>query len=153
MGYALKTGLALLVAVAMAQAPAMAGGHSRDRDYGQHGYERQRSDRDVSRHEMRRRAVDGNYRSYLHRDPNYRYAPPRVVRRPAYGPVYRSNASWARGARYYGNGYAPTYVVEDYRVYGLRAPPRDHYWRRSQVGDFLLVAAATGIITDLILHH
>ena len=151
MGYALKIGFGLLVAVAMAQAPAMAKGHSRDRDHGSHGYERQRADRDVGRYELRRRAVDGNYRSYLHKDPNYRPATPRVVRRAVYHPAYHAHPGWARGAHYYREGYAPTYVVQDYRVYGLRAPPRDHYWRRSQVGDFLLVAAATGIITDLIL--
>ncbi|MEP6908775.1 MAG: RcnB family protein, partial [Pseudoxanthomonas sp.] len=31
--------------------------------------------------------------------------------------------------------------------------PRGYYWRRSEVGDYLLVAAATGIIADLILRH
>jgi Ni/Co efflux regulator RcnB len=66
---------------------------------------------------------------------------------------YRGSSHWARGGRYYGNGYGPTYVVSDYYGYGLRAPPRGYYWRRSDLGDFLLVAATTGVIADLILHH
>lgn len=55
--------------------------------------------------------------------------------------------------RYYGPGYGPTYVVDDWRYYRLAPPPRGYYWRRSDAGDFLLVAAATGIIADIILHH
>ena len=71
--------------------------------------------------------------------------------RPAYHRLWP--AALGPGARYYGDGYGPTYVVNDYRGYGLRAPPRGHYWRRSDAGDYLLVAVATGIITDLILRH
>src|SRR5690606_18237685 len=44
-----------------------------------------------------------------------------------------------------------TYVVNDYRYYGLPQPPRGHHCRRSDAGDFLLVAMATGIIADIIL--
>ncbi len=158
MRYFIKTGLTLLVAVAMVSAPAMARDHHRDRDQGRHGYERDHGDRGVSRGEVRRRANDGNYRAYMYKDRNYRPAPPRVVYRPAYrqsayGHPGYGPPRWARGARYYGDGYGPTYVVNDYRGYGLRAPPRGYYWRRSDVGDYLLVAAATGIIADLILRH
>jgi Ni/Co efflux regulator RcnB len=82
-----------------------------------------------------------------------------VVRHHA--PVYRRAPvyyappppRWSRGVPYNHYGYGPTYVVHDYRYYGLRPPPRGHYWRRSDVGDFLLVAAATGIIADLVLHR
>ena len=80
----------------------------------------------------------------------------RVVYRPAYRPAYHPGYGpprWARGGRYYDRGYGPTYVVRDYCDYGLRAPPRGYYWRRSDAGDFLLVALATGIIADLILGH
>jgi len=157
MNYVIKTGLALLFAATMASAPAMARDHHRDREHGSRGYEREWSDRGVGRYETRQRREDGNYRAYMHNDRNYRPAPPRVVYRPAYRSSY-GNAGygpprWARGARYYGDGYGPTYVVNDYRGYGLRAPPRGQYWRRSDAGDYLLVAVATGIITDLILRH
>lgn len=45
------------------------------------------------------------------------------------------------------------YVVTDWRSEHLRAPPRGERWVRSDNGDFLLVAVATGVITDLLLHH
>jgi Ni/Co efflux regulator RcnB len=67
--------------------------------------------------------------------------------------VHRGPPRWSRGHRYYDPGYGRTYVVNDYYGYGLRQPPRGHYWRRSDAGDFLLVAVATGIIADLILQH
>ncbi|HEY9540398.1 MAG TPA: RcnB family protein, partial [Luteimonas sp.] len=60
---------------------------------------------------------------------------------------------WSRGHRYYRAGYGRTYVVNDYYSYGLRRPPSGYYWRRSDAGDYLLVAIATGIIADLILSH
>jgi Ni/Co efflux regulator RcnB len=43
--------------------------------------------------------------------------------------------------------------VHGSRPYGLRPPPRGSCWRRSDVGDFLPVAAATGIIPGLIPHR
>lgn len=45
------------------------------------------------------------------------------------------------------------YVVTDWRRDHLRQPPRGYNWVRSDNGDFLLVAIATGVITDLLLHH
>jgi Ni/Co efflux regulator RcnB len=47
----------------------------------------------------------------------------------------------------------PRYYVEDYRVYHLAPPPRGHRWIRSPDGRFILVAVATGIIADILLHH
>jgi Ni/Co efflux regulator RcnB len=43
------------------------------------------------------------------------------------------------------------YYVPDYRVYHLRQPPRGYRWVRSDNGDFLMVAIATGIIANIIL--
>ena len=163
MRHAIKSAMSLLFVMALAAGPAIAKdhgrGHDRDRDNGRHGYER--GDRGDHRY---RRDDDDDRRKYSHRD-NYRrygydrhyHAPaPRVVYRPVYRPAYHPGYGaprWSRGARYYGDGYGPTYVVNNYRGYGLRAPPRGHYWRRSDAGDYLLVAVATGIITDLILRH
>jgi Ni/Co efflux regulator RcnB len=152
-------------------APAMArdndrgrGGHDRDHR-GQ--YDRGRHDRGRDhrgRHDRDRRAAVRHYRApprHRYHAPHHRHLPPPryVVRHHA--PVYRRAPvyyappppRWSRGVRYNHYGYGPTYVVHDYRYYGLRPPPRGHYWRRSDVGDFLLVAAATGIIADLILHR
>ena len=41
------------------------------------------------------------------------------------------------------------YYVNDYRVYHLRQPPRGYRWVRSDNGDFLMVAIATGIIASI----
>src|SRR3546814_3035210 len=77
--------------------------------------------------------------------PRY-YSPRPVV-------VHRGPPRWSRGHRYYRAGYGRTYVVNDYYSYGLRRPPSGYYWRRSDAGDYLLVAIATGLIADLILSH
>jgi Ni/Co efflux regulator RcnB len=158
----LKLG-ALLLALATAATPALAA----PRDHGDRGHGRSHNQYD-GRHD-RRDAYRNGYRDGRRDDyrgspaPRFReYRPaPRVAYRPApryyYAPrpvvVHRGPPPWARGARYYGGGYGPTYVVNDWYGYGLRRPPPGYYWRRSDLGDFLLVAAATGIITDLILHH
>jgi Ni/Co efflux regulator RcnB len=159
MRHAIKSALSLVFVMALAAGPAMARdhgrGHDRDRDDGRYGYNDRsdRNDRDHDRYDSRKHGYDHGH-GYRGDDRYYRPAP-RVVYRPVYvRPGYGYGAPrWARGARYYGDGYGPTYVVNNYRGYGLRAPPRGYYWRRSDVGDFLLVAAATGIIADLILHH
>ena len=157
----IKSGLSLLFAAALTAAPAMARdrGHDRDRDrdHGRYGYH-DRGDRGHDRHDRYDDRRHRHYSGYGYRDDDYYYrpAPPRVVYRPVYRPAYHPGYGpprWARGGRYYDDGYGPTYVIRDYRGYGLRPPPRGYYWRRSDAGDFLLVAVATGIITDLILNH
>ncbi len=57
---------------------------------------------------------------------------------------------WRKGQR-----LAPTqrrYVVNDWSRRGLRAPPRGYQWVRenNNSGDFLLVAAATGLIASIL---
>ena len=47
----------------------------------------------------------------------------------------------------------PRYYVEDYHRYELRQPPRGPRWVRTDDGRFILVAVATGIIADILLHH
>lgn len=42
-------------------------------------------------------------------------------------------------------------VVSNYGYYHLRRPPRGYHWVRAN-GDYLLVAVATGVIADIILH-
>ena len=45
------------------------------------------------------------------------------------------------------------YYVDDYHHHRLRQPPRGHRWIRTDDGRYLLVAVATGIIADVLLHH
>lgn len=172
MRHAIQSSLSLLlVMTALAAGPAMARDHDRghDRDRGdryghqdrgdrgdRYGYQ-DRGDRD-HRYDKRKHGHDRDYGYYRDDRRGDRYYRPatRVVYRPVYRPAYHPGYGpprWARGARYYDHGYGPTYVVRDYHGYGLRAPPRGYHWRRSDAGDYLLVAIATGIITDLILHH
>ena len=142
---------ALLLALAVFALPASAAGRDHDRGHrghDRHGhYERghdRRDDRRHRRHDRRdHRIVVRHAPRVIYRD---RYVPRPVV-------VHRGPPRWARGHRYYGPGYGRTYVVNDYYNYGLRRPPSGYYWRRSDAGDYLLVAIATGIIADLILSH
>lgn len=46
----------------------------------------------------------------------------------------------------------PHYYV-DYRHHHLSAPPAGHRWVRHPDGRYILVAVATGIIADILLHH
>lgn len=77
------------------------------------------------------------------------YAPPRVVYRPAPPSYHR----WAKGQRYRDYYRGPVYVVNDYSRYHVRHPPRGYHWVRDDRGNLLMVAIATGIIADLLLHH
>lgn len=43
--------------------------------------------------------------------------------------------------------------VDDYRDYDLAPPPRGHRWVRTPDGKYVLIAVATGIIADILLHH
>ncbi len=43
------------------------------------------------------------------------------------------------------------YVVNDWRGHHLSAPPRGHHWVQTG-GDYVLVAIASGIIVQLLLH-
>ena len=154
--------LALAIAAAVSM-PAMARDHGRrdhdDRDdrrseyRNDHRYDRRDG---YDRHDDRRddRRDDRYYDDRRHGrdrvvyvDPRYA-PPPRVVYRN--GPPPHAYPRWSRGARYDTRGYAPTYVVRDYGHYGLRQPPRGHYWRRDDRGDFILVAVATGLIASVI---
>lgn len=140
---------ALLVGVSAPLSAAWGRDHGRDsaHRHGNRGQDRGheqyvRGDRDDRRYD--RGDYRGDYRGY--RPVN---APPsRVVYQTAPPPH-----GWARGQRYYDYYSGPIYVVHDYPQYRLRQPPYGYHWVRDDRGDFLLVAIATGIIADLILHH
>jgi Ni/Co efflux regulator RcnB len=78
------------------------------------------------------------------------------------GPGRGHYKSWHDRGRHEGwykrGGYLPVeyrtrYVVTDWRRDRLREPPRGYHWVRSDNGDFLLVAIATGVIVDLLLNQ
>ena len=72
--------------------------------------------------------------------------PERVTYRQTYGPA---NRTWHRGDRF-DYRYAPNYrVIDDYRNYGLQAPPYGYRWERSG-DDAVLVALASGLIGAVI---
>jgi Ni/Co efflux regulator RcnB len=58
-----------------------------------------------------------------------------------------------RGGRVPEEYYHDRRYYVDYHAYHLAPPPPEHVWVRSDTGDFLLVAVATGVIADLVLNH
>jgi len=58
----------------------------------------------------------------------------------------RRYARYARGQRYRGDGA----YISDYRRYGYRTPPRGYRYYRTNQGDVVLAAVATGIIASVI---
>jgi Ni/Co efflux regulator RcnB len=86
--------------------------------------------------------------SAQHRDARGRHAPAKVVK-------YRE-ISVSRGHKFRkGQRIAVNqrrYVVNDWNRRGLRTPPRGYQWVRenNNSGDYLLVAAATGIIASIL---
>ena len=60
---------------------------------------------------------------------------------------------WHKGEKIEVVYLQPRYYVEDYHHYRLAPPPRGHRWVRTDDGKFILVAVATGIIADILLHH
>ncbi len=133
-----------VLAMSLAAAPAMADDrdhHDRDRNgwYDRHDRrDDRRDDRDRRgpyRDDRRPVVVERNY---------YRPGPPPRDYRP-YG--------YERGYRYSNYYGGRTYVIDDYDRYHVRRPPRGYHWVRDDRGNLIMVAIATGIITDLLLNH
>ena len=61
--------------------------------------------------------------------------------------AYSSGRQWHHGDYYHGNRQ----VVGDWQHYHLRQPPSGHEWVQDG-NQFVLIAASTGIITDVILN-
>ncbi len=141
--------LALAIAAAVSM-PAMARDGHRDRDDRHDRRSEYRSDHRDDRYDRKHDRRDN--RRYDDR----RYGRDRVVYNTPHRVIYRNGPPphayprWSRGVRYNSHGYAPTYVVRDYRSYGLYEPPRGYHWRRDDRGDFIMVAIATGLIASVI---
>ena len=74
--------------------------------------------------------------------PGYWYA-------PGYGYRHLGHYAWRRGA------YVPppyrSYYVQDWAYYGLRTPPPGYRWIYAD-GNFVLMALASGLIADVLVH-
>jgi Ni/Co efflux regulator RcnB len=127
-----------LAATLPAEAPAAAPGRGHERGWSQHDPgERGRRDRDDGRH-GRDRDRTPRYDPGPRDDPRDRAAPPpRMLRAPQ-----------ARRGGYLPDSYRGG-VVDDYRAYRLRPPPRGFAWIRTGSG-FALVDMADGRIYDMV---
>ena len=147
--------LGAMLMLASGSVLAQGNGHGRghghdDKGYGQDDGDRGNGhDRDRDRHQRDDGYRDDRGRRYVRDD-----GPP--------GHAYGRYKSWHDRGRHEGwykrGGYLPVeyrtrYVVTDWRRDRLREPPRGYHWVRSDNGDFLLVASATGVIVDLLLNQ
>jgi Ni/Co efflux regulator RcnB len=62
----------------------------------------------------------------------------------------RRHHRWARGERLDTRYHSRTYVVGDWRRHGWRAPPPGYAYYRTDTGDVVLAAVATGVIASVI---
>lgn len=85
-------------------------------------------DRDVGRNEQQ------DMRGY----PNYYHAP--------------SGGQWQQGGHIPKSYWGRNYRVDNWRDNGLPPPPSGHRWLHVD-GQYILVAAATGVIASILLHH
>jgi Ni/Co efflux regulator RcnB len=69
---------------------------------------------------------------------------------PAHGGHRATSSRWISGLRYDDVRLRPTHVVRDPHRIGLRPPPPGHYWRGDGRGNYLLVVAATGIVSGVV---
>lgn len=146
----------LMLALAAVAMPAAAkdkwrGHYKQDR----HGYYESRRDRDDDRRWDRddRRAYYAGYRDGRRDDRRW------DDRNRRYHAVSghwdngrRGPPPWARGRDYRSYGYRQVYYVpvHDYRRYRLYQPDYGYRWVRDDRNNFLLVAAASGIISQIL---
>jgi Ni/Co efflux regulator RcnB len=63
----------------------------------------------------------------------------------------REYRRWSRGDRL-PYEYRSSYYVNDYSRYGYRAPPRGYGYYRTDAGDIVMAAIATGVIVSILSH-
>lgn len=138
-----------LAMAALTAVPSIASAQSwrgdRDRDG---RYERWERRADRNRHDGDRYTRRERYNDYRRgvrdqwRDSRYGYD-----RYPGHG--YYQPRRWYRGA-VIPHDYRRSWYVNDYRRYGWGAPPRGYGYYRTDTGDVVLAALATGVILSLI---
>lgn len=73
-------------------------------------------------------------------------------RRYYHQPSYGHNNRWQRGSYVPRDYWGPSYRVNNWRGRGLPPPPQGHRWLNVN-GQYILIAATTGIITSILLHQ
>ncbi len=122
-------------------------------------YEYNQRERDWQREQARRYEQQRRYdyqreRAYYRH--NYQPRPVVVYQRPVvrhgYGYGYGRPPAWSRGRDYRSYGYSNVHYVpyNDYGRYDLYNPGYGQRWVRDDAGNFLLIAAATGIIASIL---
>jgi Ni/Co efflux regulator RcnB len=128
------------IAVAAMAAPMAASAQSRHHDRDRDGrYEQWERRADRNRHDGGR---------YTHRERYNDYRRGQRDQRRDYRRDYR-NTHWGRG-QVLPYDYRSRWYVNDYRRYGYRAPPRGYGYYRTDSGDIVLAAIATGVIISLL---
>lgn len=132
-----KTNLFVIGAVTLATfaAPMAASAQSwrhgdRDRDGRYERWERREDRRDDRRWDRRERERYNDYRRHQRHDA-------------------REYRRWARGQAIPYN-YRNSWYIRDYNRYGYRTPPRGYGYYRTDTGDVVLAALATGVIVSLL---
>ena len=145
--------LATALALTVLASPAMADG--RGKGHG-HGHDKHQ-DRD-DRHDRYDRHDDDRYdrrdrgdRGYDRYDSRYYYSYDGRNHPP--GRHNGWHKDYRRGQRIDVVYMQPRYYIDDYPRYHLAPPPRGHRWVRMDDGRMILIAVATGIIADVLLHH
>lgn len=111
----------------------------------EHRHVERHVERHVVRHDGHRRVE----RHVYHHGPRVVHRDVRIVHR--HPPAYGRHARWQRG-HYLPVEYRQSRYVVRHHHPQLYAPPRGHHWIQVN-GEFLLVAAATGLIAHAILNH
>lgn len=137
--------LATLTALSPALAPIAAADPPRQHD--RQDYRQDRREDRQDRREVRRNTRDNGY---FYNGRFYRGEPTRAQ---THGRDFRYGyQQWRRGERLNAYERAHYYRVANYRAYHLNAPPRGYEWRRSNSGEYILAAVATGVILSVILN-
>lgn len=83
-----------------------------------------------------------------HAHPGYRPPPPPVAHRHrGAGPQHR----WYQGSRLPPQYRGARYIVHDWHGHRLHQPPRGYHWVQYG-GDYMLVAIASGVISQLLIN-
>ncbi len=156
----LAAAVAATTLIPMAASAQGWGRGDRDRDgrYERHERRADRNRYDGGRYTRRERYNDNrryardqyrdNYRhSYGYRQPYYGGG---YYARPDYGYGYGyDRPRWYRGATI-PYGYRDSWYIRDYDRYGYGRPPRGHGYYRTDTGDIVVAALATGLIVSLL---
>lgn len=142
--------LATALALTVLASPAMADGRGKGHGHG-HDKHHDRDDRYDRHDDDRYDRRDRGDRGYDRYDSRYYYSYDGRNHPP--GRHNGWHKDYRRGQRIDVVYMQPRYYIDDYPRYHLAPPPRGHRWVRMDDGRMILIAVATGIIADVLLHH